>query len=149
MVDQIGEGVTARAFTHHYTSCQGRPRKVAGADKYTRGGVYRPRVCKKRHIPILNHDVVYDIVWSCLSYAGESFYGSPPKFSLTKSPVFKPAPCCTSRNMASLATSTSLFDNAFENKKIYGRRFLNRTLLCVKLLFSGGGYRRICPVLVR
>ena len=70
MVDQTRKGVTARAFTHHYTTCQGRPRKVAGADKYIRGGIYRPRMCKKGHIPILNHDVVYDIVWRCPSYAG-------------------------------------------------------------------------------
>ena len=42
---------------------------------------------------------------------GESYYGSPPNFSLTKSPVSKAAPGCISpENTVSLDTPTSSID---------------------------------------
>ena len=50
----------------------------------------------------------------------ESFYGSAPNFSLTKSSVLKPAPGRISSNTVPLAAPTSPFDSPFcEQEHIY------------------------------
>ena len=54
----------------------------------------------------------------------ESFYDSPPNFSLTKSPFFKPAPGRTSWNTVPLTTPTSLFDSPLQTRKITWRPFI-------------------------
>ena len=54
----------------------------------------------------------------------QSFYGSPPSFSLTKSPVFKPALGLIFRNTGPAATPTTSFDSPFD------------TIKYVKILFA-------------
>ena len=59
-------------------------------------------------------------------FISESFYGSPPpNSSLTKWPVSKPAPGCTSCNTVSLDTPTSSIDRPFFAQRKYVDTFLS------------------------
>ena len=53
----------------------------------------------------------------------ESFYGSPPNFSLTKSSVSKPAPRRISCNMVCLDTPTSSIDKPLHTRKCMDTSF--------------------------
>ena len=54
----------------------------------------------------------------------ESYYGSPPNFSLTKPPVLKPASGRMSWNTVYIDTPTSSFDSPLQNKEMYGNVLL-------------------------
>ena len=84
----------------------------------------------------------------------ESFCGSPPNFSFTKSPILKPAPGRISLNTVPLATLTSLLDRPLLTRKRLGMRFSWHPFSCRAAIerslknFAGlgGGYRRISPL---
>ena len=70
------------------------------------------------HFLIMRVDVRIKTTTTFRSVPGpESFYGSPPDFSLTKSPVLKPDPGRISSNTVLLTTSMSSFDSPLQPKK--------------------------------